>query len=135
MERGVCPYGDDCHFAHGHEQLRKFPTKMQQEAKRRMEEAKNAMKTGFSKEDPPPTGFPLKIGEPFKLFILRDSNFQNLVVSVRDQTWIAQVGEVTRICRRECDDDDEIVTVLAVVLPKYRGSLRIRSSKSSRRGS
>ena len=92
MERGVCPYGDDCHFAHGHEQLRKFPTKMQQEAKRRMEEAKNAMKTGFSKADPPPAGFPLKIGEPFKLFILRDSTFQNLVVSVRDETWIAQVG-------------------------------------------
>lgn len=79
---GVCPYGDDCHFAHGPDDLRSYDMMKQRQT------ALNKVSGKSHGLGPLPEGFALRDDEePFRLFMLKCHSHQNLARSLQQKVW------------------------------------------------
>lgn len=81
---GVCPWGDDCHFAHGPNDLRSYETMKQ----RQIALSQRGGQGGRAALGPLPEGFALRDDEePYRLFMLKCNSIQNLARSLQQKVW------------------------------------------------
>ena len=86
---GVCPYSDDCHFAHGPADL-KPPELARQRFFNRNNAGGGAAGAGDSRAllGPMPRDFALRDdAEPYRLFMLRANSIMNLARSLKQRVW------------------------------------------------
>jgi len=76
---GVCPYGDDCHFAHGPQDLRTQEQRLNKIAQDKLSGGSlGSLPEGFALRDD---------DEPFRLFMLKCNSIQNLARSLQQKVW------------------------------------------------
>lgn len=83
---GVCPYGDDCHFAHGPNDLRSYD--MMKQRQLALSKVTGKCIGGGGGLGVLPEGFALRDDEePFRLFMLKCYSMQNLARSLQQKIW------------------------------------------------
>ncbi|KAI9907925.1 hypothetical protein PsorP6_003241 [Peronosclerospora sorghi] len=127
---GSCPFGDECHFAHGDQELRPFPKGEKEE-----KEARHGMNMSVGGMVPPhhPAG-PDRMaqGPPLpdehkvaKYFLLQSASYLNVAHSVHHQRWTvpAPVLQELLTASKTCDD----VFLFIVVTPSkhFQGVARV----------
>lgn len=89
---GVCPFGDDCLFAHGHHDVKHHNPTKQRLMSAPQVHAQGSQQQGHhhsqQRQGSLPDGFALKAeDEPFRLFMLKSNSIMNLARSLRQKVW------------------------------------------------
>lgn len=121
-KQGSCPFGDECHFAHGEKELRPFP-----KGEKDPKEASMGGKSmgpggdhgprgpGFGSNErsqPPPVVLPDE-NKLCKYFLLQSQSYHNLAHSVHFNQWSAskEIQQQLKFASETCDEVFLLVTV------------------------
>ncbi|KAF1332730.1 Cleavage and polyadenylation specificity factor cpsf30-like, partial [Globisporangium splendens] len=125
-KQGSCPFGDECHFAHGEKELRPFP-----KGEKDPKEAQMGGKPGGPGGDHGPRGggagpgFPAADRSPpppvvlpdenklCKYFLLQSQSYHNLASSVHHNQWTApkEIQKQLKFASETCDEVFLLITV------------------------
>ncbi|GMF48521.1 unnamed protein product [Phytophthora fragariaefolia] len=122
---GACPFGDECHFAHGETELRPFP-KGEKDDKdpRARHHAPPAATTGpvaaaADRHVQPPTGPALPDdGKLAKYFLLHSASYLNLAHSVHHGRWAVPPAVLQHV-KMAAETSDDVFFVFAVGPSKH----------------
>ncbi|CEG38865.1 cleavage and polyadenylation specificity factor cpsf30-like [Plasmopara halstedii] len=121
---GSCPFGDECHFAHGDMELRPFPKGEKEEKDGRG--GKSGQFGGFHEAREVISGPPLPDeGKMAKYFLVQSASYLNLAHSVHYQQWSVPSGIAQQI-KMAAEASYEIFLFFTVGSSKhYQGVARV----------
>ncbi|KAF4034349.1 Development and cell death domain [Phytophthora infestans] len=127
---GSCPFGDECHFAHGETELRPFPKGEKEEKEARAGRPGGHQGPAFNGGDRPHQGPPPgpqlpDDGKMAKYFLLQSASYLNLAHSVHHERWAVPPAVLQQI-KMASETSDEVFLFFAVGPSKhYQGVARL----------
>ncbi|KAG6620753.1 Cleavage and polyadenylation specificity factor subunit 4 [Phytophthora cinnamomi] len=118
---GSCPFGDECHFAHGETELRPFPKgeKEEKEARAGRHGGHHGSGAPPERHNQPPPGPQLPDdGKMAKYFLLQSASYLNLAHSVHHGRW-AVPSEVLQQVKMASETSDEVFLFVTVGPSKH----------------
>lgn len=133
---GSCPFGDECHFAHGDKELRPFPKGEKDNGRgpggKPMGDRHHADNgrgpPGFGSERAPPAAPAVQLPDENKLakyFLVQSASYQNLAHSVHHTAWSVP-KDVQNAIKMATETSDDVFLFFTVSTSKhYQGVARI----------
>jgi len=126
---GSCPFGDECHFAHGQTELRPFPKgeKEEKEARAgRFGDHQRPPRGGPDRQRPPPSGPQLPDeGKMAKYVLVQSASYLNLAHSVHHGRWAVPAAVLQQIKMASETSDDVFLFFTVGPSQHFQGVARL----------